>query len=86
MLHDPAVLLLDEPDTGLDLAAFDLLEGLATHGQRAVVLTTHNLAAGLRLGNRVVVLAAGRVVHERHDIRPQDSEHLASLLHRLAAQ
>jgi heme ABC exporter ATP-binding subunit CcmA len=84
MLHDPAVLLLDEPDTGLDLAALNLLEAVATQDQRTVVLTTHNLAAGLRLGSRVMVLAAGRVLHEQHAVTPNDYGELAALLHRLA--
>src|SRR5207248_7070776 len=66
LLHDPPVLLLDEPDTGLDLAAFGLLEQLiVAGGDRAVVLTTHNLATGLRLGTRAAVLSRGRLVHEQ---------------------
>jgi len=84
-LHDPPVLLLDEPDTGLDLAAFSLLEALATSGGRAVVLTTHNLEAGLRLGTRVAVLSRGRVVHERGSVSPGDGPALADMLRRLAS-
>ena len=84
LLHDPAVLLLDEPDTGLDLAAFALLEELATERPRTVVMTTHNLARGLRLGTRVAVLARGRLVHEQLAVSPADGPRLADLLERLA--
>jgi heme exporter protein A len=85
LLHDPPVLLLDEPDTGLDQAAFGILESVATTGQRAVVLTTHNLAAGLRLGTRAAVLSHGRIVHERATVQPSDAADLANLLQELAA-
>jgi heme exporter protein A len=85
LLHDPPVLLLDEPDTGLDQAAFGILESVATTGERAVVLTTHNLAAGLRLGTRVAVLSHGRMVHERATVQPSDAADLANLLQQLAA-
>jgi heme exporter protein A len=84
LVHDPPVLLLDEPDTGLDLAAFGLLESLATSGERAVVLTTHNLAAGLRLGTRAAVLSHGRVVHEQASIGVGDGSALSELLQQLA--
>jgi heme exporter protein A len=85
LLHDPPVLLLDEPDTGLDQAAFGILESVATTGQRAVVLTTHNLGAGLRLGTRAAVLSHGRIVHERATVQPSDAADLANLLQELAA-
>jgi ABC-type multidrug transport system ATPase subunit len=84
LVHDPPLLLLDEPDTGLDLAAFGLLEALATSGQRSVVLTTHNLAAGLRLGTRVAVLSHGRVVHQQTSVSLSDAPALTDLLQRLA--
>lgn len=84
LMHDPAVLLLDEPDTGLDLAAFGLLEGLVVGGRHAVVLTTHNLAAGLRLGTRVAMLSRGRIVHEQASVTPADAQPLADLLQRHA--
>jgi ABC-type multidrug transport system ATPase subunit len=84
LLHEPSVLLLDEPDTGLDLAAFGILEDLTTRREQTVVLTTHNLAAGLRLGTRVAVLAHGQVVHEQRQVSPGDAGPLGELLERLA--
>lgn len=84
LLHQPDLLLLDEPDTGLDVAAFGLLEELLTGGHESVVLTTHNLTSGLRLGTRVAVLAAGRLVHERRASHPDDAQDLATLLEELA--
>jgi ABC-type multidrug transport system ATPase subunit len=84
VVHEPPVLLLDEPDTGLDVAAFELLQDVVSGPQRSVVLTTHNLAAGLRLGNRAVVLSHGRVVHEQAHVSPADAVALSDLLYRLA--
>jgi heme exporter protein A len=84
LLHDPPVLLLDEPDTGLDLAAFGLLEELTTDAQRTVVMTTHNLSQGLRLGTHVGVLSKGRLVHQQAGVSPSDAPALAELLERLA--
>jgi heme exporter protein A len=82
LLHDPPVLLLDEPETGLDVAAADLLHELATSGGRTVVLTTHNVATGLRLATRVAILAHGRVVYEQQRVSESDAPALA---HRLEA-
>ncbi len=84
LLHDPPVLLLDEPDTGLDLAAFALLEDLTTAGEHTLVMTTHNLATGLRLGTRVGVLARGRLVHQQPVSSSEDAPALAAMLERLA--
>ena len=67
VLHHPQVLLLDEPYTGLDPNAAqvltDLLSELAGEGC-AVILTTHNLERGLMAGRRVVVLVRGRIVYD----------------------
>ena len=81
LLHDPPVLLLDEPDTGLDVAAFGLLEELIRY--HTVVMTTHDLTHGLRLGTRVGVLSKGRLVHEQSAVSPGDAPALAELLERL---
>jgi len=63
ILHDPAVLLLDEPFTGLDAASAarfrDLLAERAAAG-RAVVIVTHHLAEAWDIATRVAVLVAGR--------------------------
>ncbi|MCA1645742.1 MAG: ABC transporter ATP-binding protein [Chloroflexi bacterium] len=83
-LHDPPVLLLDEPDTGLDLGAFTLLEELTRASDHTLVMTTHNLSSGLRLGTRVGVLAHGRLVHQQIDVSAADGPALASMLERLA--
>jgi len=67
MLHRPQVLLLDEPYTGLDPNAAQVLTNLLTRlaGEgRTVLLTTHNLERGLALGSRVIVLARGRLVYD----------------------
>ncbi|MFC1935800.1 ABC transporter ATP-binding protein [Chloroflexota bacterium] len=67
ILHDPSVLLADEPETGLDPASVASLgTTLAREGvkRRTVVMATHNLAQGLVLGNRVAVLAQGRIVYQ----------------------
>jgi heme exporter protein A len=82
LLHDPPVLLLDEPDTGLDVAAFALLEELIRH--HTVVMTTHDLAHGLRLGTRIGVLSKGSLVHEQAGASPADAPALSELLERLA--
>jgi heme exporter protein A len=66
-LHQPSVLLLDEPDTGLDQHAAEMLhELLATVGTqgRTVLMTTHNLERGLSMGDRVAILAGGRIAYE----------------------
>ena len=64
VLHDPEVMLFDEPHTGLDPDASDMLDGLlrdvAAHG-RTVVMTTHDLARSLSLAARVLILAGGKI-------------------------
>ena len=67
LVHDPDVLLLDEPDTGLDQAHLDLLASLVRGRAipaRTVVLTTHNPDRALELCGRVAVLAQGRLVFQ----------------------
>jgi ABC-type multidrug transport system ATPase subunit len=83
-LHDPPLLLLDEPDTGLDAAAWGVLADLLVEPRRTVVLTTHNLAASLGLGTRLAVLARGRLVHTQAAIRATDAAALDDLLRQLA--
>jgi heme exporter protein A len=67
LLHSPAVLLLDEPFSGLDYQAREKLEallGTLRDGRRTVLVTSHDVEAGLGLADRVVVLARGNIVLE----------------------
>lgn len=67
LLHDPAVMILDEPLTGLDAAAArlvkDLLAARAASG-RTVILSTHILEVAERVATRIAILARGRIVAE----------------------
>ena len=63
LLHDPEVVLLDEPYTGLDAHAAAVLNGVLASlkdGCRTVVLVTHNLGQGLELADRVAIQVGGR--------------------------
>ncbi len=65
ILHDPPVLLLDEPDTGLDQASAELLHGLITRlgtANRAILLTTHNLERALAWADSLSILVGGKIV------------------------
>ena len=66
LVHDPAVLLLDEPFTGLDRTAAEALGRLlAQHAAagRATVLVTHSVEEGTGLATDVAFMRAGRFVH-----------------------
>ena len=65
LVHDPELLLLDEPFSGLDPVAVDRLTGLLRDLAAAgvpVLFSSHQLELVERLCDRVVVMAAGRVV------------------------
>ena len=67
LIHDPPILLLDEPGTGLDQRASAMLESILSskdNRQRAVVMTTHSLEQGLALSNRVAILKEGKIAQE----------------------
>jgi len=65
LIHEPEVMLLDEPTNGLDPRAArrvkDLLQELAAHG-RTIVLSTHILEIAQALCDRVAIMNRGRVV------------------------
>jgi ABC-type multidrug transport system ATPase subunit len=66
-LHDPSVLLLDEPFTGLDPSASEMLSRLLATlkgAGRTVVMITHDIAHGLDLADRVALLVQGRWTYQ----------------------
>ncbi len=63
LVHEPRLLLLDEPFTGLDAPAAERLRALLRQrlsAGLALVLVTHHLAEAWELASRVAVLAGGR--------------------------
>ena len=66
-LHEPDVLLLDEPYTGLDQDASALLDSLLRRESangRTILMITHDLVRGLNLSDRIAILSRGKIVQE----------------------
>jgi ABC-2 type transport system ATP-binding protein len=67
LIGDPDLVFLDEPTTGFDPAArhqaWDMIKGLRDLG-KTVLLTTHFMDEASILADRVVVIAAGRIIAE----------------------
>ncbi len=64
LVNDPALLLLDEPFTGLDQYAARLLMkqlAMLKNRRRTVIMVTHSLERGLEAATRVGILAGGRL-------------------------
>jgi ABC-2 type transport system ATP-binding protein len=68
LVHDPEVLVLDEPLNGLDprqrLHLIDLVRRLAARPGRCVVISSHVLDEVERFGSRILVIAQGRLAAE----------------------
>ena len=68
MLHDPAIVYLDEPTIGLDVVAKEAIrEFIAQINEErgtSVILTTHDLADVERLCRRIILIDDGRVVFD----------------------
>jgi ABC-2 type transport system ATP-binding protein len=79
LMHNPKLLIFDEPLSGLDVASSrlfkDLLEQLAMQG-KAVLYISHVLETVEQVCSRVIVIAKGRVLA---DSRPADLANLMSL-------
>ena len=67
LLHQPDILLLDEPFTGLDQAAAEVLEELIVSAQkdgRTLMMTTHQLGRAPRLASRALILSRGQIAFD----------------------
>ncbi len=65
MLHDPSVLLLDEPTSAMDPHSAKLVRDSVLslrHHQRAIMICTHNLAEAEALADRIAIIRRGRII------------------------
>jgi heme exporter protein A len=65
-LHDPEVLLLDEPFTALDDRAIAVLQSMIQQMRdrgRTIIMSTHQLREALELASHVALLQRGQIVH-----------------------
>jgi heme exporter protein A len=74
LLHQPEVIFLDEPYSGLDPHAMDILDSLIAQirDQHTFVMISHDLSKGLELCSHALILAKGKVVlfAEKESIDP----------------
>jgi len=67
IIHNPAIILLDEPYTGLDQHASKMLSNLLKklHTEdKTIVMTTHDIINGLEISDRIVIQILGKIVFE----------------------
>jgi len=67
IIHEPEVLLLDEPYTGLDQNASELLDKILLNFKTkggTIIMATHNFERGLKLSDRVIILAKGKTIFD----------------------
>jgi heme exporter protein A len=76
LLHHPDVIFLDEPYSGLDPHAMDILDTLIAQvrDEHTFVMISHDLQKGLDLCSHALILAKGKVVlfEKRDDIDPEE--------------
>ncbi|MFZ3384630.1 MAG: ABC transporter ATP-binding protein [Candidatus Methanoperedens sp.] len=67
LIHDPPILFLDEPYTGLDqhaIATFDRILGGMNATDKTRILISHDLEHGISLCDRAIILTGGHIAHE----------------------
>lgn len=65
MLHDPSVLLLDEPTSAMDPHSAKLVRDAVLglrHHRRAIVICTHNLAEAEAMADRIAIIRRGQII------------------------
>lgn len=66
LVHDPEIVVLDEPSPGLDpqsrLVLWDFIEAIPKKGDKTVILTTHFMEEADRLSNKVAIIDHGNLL------------------------
>ena len=82
LLHEPEVLLLDEPNKGIDpvlqvRSVSYIRDELVSRRKHTVLFATHNLEEAIALGGRVALLESGRLIYFD---RPESADQLRKLM------
>jgi heme exporter protein A len=80
LLHNPDIVVLDEPYTGLDTHASDILTKILMElfdEQRTILMVTHNIKQGYDASSRLAIIRRGQIVFDRKksDISIDEFEH-----------
>ncbi|MCZ7357475.1 MAG: ABC transporter ATP-binding protein [Candidatus Methanoperedens sp.] len=89
LIHDPPVLLLDEPYTGLDQhasATFDRILSGTNANDKTRVLISHDIERGISLCDRAVILTDGHIVHEMSKSEIRDLLQCRAIYERYVAE
>ncbi|MBI5208069.1 MAG: heme ABC exporter ATP-binding protein CcmA [Candidatus Firestonebacteria bacterium] len=77
LLHNPEIIFLDEPYTGLDQHATQLLSNLLAglyKEKRTIILITHDLSLGFKISSHIAILCSGELVffEKKDNIKEED--------------
>ena len=90
LLHNPEVLILDEPTTGLDpnqlIEIRDLIKKVAKENGKTVLLTTHIMQEVEAICDRVIILNKGKLIHDKSIKETLKETSLENLFAKLTSQ
>lgn len=72
LVHDPEVLILDEPTANLDVIVSDEIHHIIRDVKKTIILTTHNVEEACLLSDRIILLDRGKIARTIED--PQAAE------------
>ena len=87
LIHDPAVLILDEPTTGLDPNQLEFIRGVIRNAgkKKAVLLSTHIMQEVEAMCSRAIIIDHGRIVADE-SMDGVNAKNLTEQFHRLTLQ
>ena len=90
LLHNPDVLIFDEPTTGLDpnqlLEIRELIKSVAKEGGKTVLLSTHIMQEVEAICDRVIILNKGNLVHDKSISETLKDSNLETLFTKLTTE